>query len=102
MPEHTNSIGLKEKLLTQIPKFQAHKSKYEVKLMFKDNAGERFSEAKKRDYKKDTLMRAANIIRNETVKKHFKFTGSLTDKQYDDNTLSGVSSNGLDGTKIQN
>lgn len=90
MPERTNSTRLKEKLVAQIPDLEAHKSKYEVLLTFKDDVGETLLEAKKRDCESDAvvLMRAANIIRNEIFQKHYTFTGSLTDEQYDDNTAS--------------
>ena len=33
-------------------------------------------------------MRAETVIINELFKKHYKFTGSLIDKQYDDKTHS--------------
>ena len=59
--------------------------------MFKDNVRKRLLEAKKRDYERDTviLVRVTNIIRNKIFKStHYRFTGQLTDEQYEDKTLS--------------
>ena len=51
--------------------------------MVRDDVGKRLLWTKKRDYERDTvLMRVTNIIRNETFKKHYTFTGSLIDEQY--------------------
>lgn len=106
VPERTNSTRLKEKLLAQIPDLEAHKNKYEVMLTFKDDVGETLLEAKQRACESDAvvLMRAANIIRNDIFQKRYTFTGSLTDKQYDDNTASllALVKMVLGGTNIQN
>ena len=64
-------------------------------------------EAKKRDYEKDAviLMRVTNIIRNKIFKStHYRFTGKLTDEQYEDKTLSllALVQMVLGGTNIQN
>ena len=58
--------------------------------MFNDNVRERLLEAKKQDYESDAviLIRVANKIRKKIFKStHYKFTGQLTDKQYEDKTL---------------
>ena len=51
----------------QIPNLEAHKSKYEVIMSFKENTGDTLLEATKRNQDNDAvvLMRAAEIIQNE-------------------------------------
>ena len=75
--------------------------------MFKDNVRERLLEAKKRDYENDAviLMRVENIIRNKIFKStHYRFTGQLTEEQYEDKTLSllALVQMVLGGANIQN
>ena len=75
--------------------------------MFKDNVREIFLDSKKRTYERDAviLMRVANIIRNKIFKStHHRFTGQLTDEQYEDKILSllALVQMVLGGRNIQN
>jgi len=88
--QRINATRLKEKLLTQLPDLEAHKSKYEVIMSFKENIGDTLLEATKRNQDDDAvvLMRAAEIIRNEIFQMEYRFKGSLLDEQYDNKSTS--------------
>ena len=66
-----NGTGLKEKLLTNIPDLEAHKSSYEVILTFKADTEDILLHSTKNDYENDTvvLMRAAKVVRREIFQK---------------------------------
>ena len=85
-----HDLKLKEKLLTQIPDLEAHKSKYGVIMSFKEDTGDTLLEATKRNQDNDVvvLMRAAEIIRNEIFQMEYRFNGSLLDEQYDNHSTS--------------
>ena len=71
----------------QIPDLEAHKSKYEVILSFKENIGDTLLEATKRN-RAVVLMHAAEIVRNEIFQMEYRYNGSLVDEQYDNYSTS--------------
>jgi len=89
----------------QIPDLEAHKSKYEVILSFKEDIGDSLLEATKRKQDDDAvvLMRAAEIIQNEIFEMEYRFNRSLLDKQYDNYSPSQLTlvQMVLGGTNIQ-
>ena len=64
-------------------------------LTFKDDIGDNIFNAKKRNCERIVVVILWPAIRNEIFKKHYTFTGSLTDEQYAENMNSLLA---LDGT----
>ena len=80
-----NSTRLKDKLLSQLPELEAHKtSSNEVLISFKWDIGEALLCASKQtsDDDADVLMRAAQIVHNDIFHMKYQFEGSLVDKAY--------------------
>ena len=100
--QQINAARLKEKLLTQIPDLEAHKSKYEVIMSFKEDTGDTLLEATKRNQDNDAvvLMCAAEIIQNEIFQMEYRSNGSLLDDNHSTSLLALVQMI-LGGTNIE-
>ena len=76
----------------QIPDLEAHKSKYEVIMSFKEDTGDTLLEATKRNQDNDVvvLMCAAEIIQNEIFQMEYRSNGSLLDDNHSTSLLALV------------
>ena len=85
-----NSTRLKEKLIEKIPILEANQSKYGVILSFKSGVGDVLLHATDKDSDSDAivLMRAAQIVRKDSLQMHTQFNGSLVGDSYDINPAS--------------
>ena len=89
-----------------MPHLEANKSNYGIILTFKKDIGDALLLTTKQDPDNDAvvLMRAAQIVRNETLQMKDTFNGSLDDDQYKTlpQSLVALLQIILDGTNIKN
>ena len=74
-----HSTDLKDRILADVPGLQAHKQGRDVLLVFNDDIGMAFKQARARDFDSEamTLLKATRIIRRNIMNMKTKFNGLL-------------------------